>query len=61
MNPIRINSMINRINQMNMDNTTLNIKNIVLPYENKLKELEKIIRQKDFEITVLKQKLNNKN
>ena len=36
-----------------------NIKNIVLPYENKIRELEEIIRQKDFEITVLKQKLNN--
>ena len=44
---------------MNYDSTTLNIKNIIQPYENKIKELEEIIRQKDFEITVLKQKLNN--
>ena len=44
-----------------MNNTTLNIKNIVQPYENKIKELEEIIRQKNFEITVLKQKLNKNN
>ena len=41
-----------------MDQTALNIKNIIQPYENKIRELEKIIMQKDFEITVLKQKLN---
>ena len=53
--------MMNNNNAMNMDNTTLNIKNIVQPYENKIKELEEIIRQKNFEITVLKQKLNKNN
>jgi len=58
-NPIGINNQPNEINQIGMDNTTLNIKNIVQPYENKIKELQEIIRQKDFEITVLKQKLNN--
>jgi hypothetical protein len=47
-------------NQQNlMDQTALNIKNIIQPYENKISELEEIIKQKDFEITVLKQKLNN--
>ena len=49
-------------NPMNInDQITQNIKNIIQPYENKIKELEEIIRQKDFEITVLKQKLNISN
>ena len=61
MNQMGMNGQFNQINQMNMDNTTLNIKNIVKPYEKKIKELEEIIRQKDFEITVLKQKLNINN
>ena len=63
MNPMQVNAMgiNNNINQMNMDNTAMNIKSIVQPYENKIKELEEIIRQKDFEITVLKQKINNQN
>ena len=59
MNQIGINNQQNQFNQMFMDKTTLEIKNIVQPYEKKIKELEEIIRQKDFEITVLKQKLNN--
>ena len=41
-----------------MDQTALNVKSIIEPYENKIRELEEIIKQKDFEITVLKQKLN---
>ena len=61
MNQMGMNNQFNQINQMNMDNTTLNIKNIVEPYEKKIKELEEIIRQKDFEITVLKQKINSSN
>ena len=61
LNPMLINNQPNQINPIGMDNTTLNIKNIVQPYEKKIKELEEIIRQKDFEITVLKQKLNNNN
>ena len=61
MNQIGMNFMMMNNNAMNMDNTTLNIKNIVQPYENKIKELEEIIRKKDFEITVLKQKLNKNN
>ena len=61
LNPMLINNQPNQINPIGMDNTTLNIKNIVQPYENKIKELEEIIRQKDFEITVLKHKLNNNN
>ena len=69
-----MNNMMNNMNQngmnnfgMNpimsgftMDQTALNIKSIVEPYENKIRELEEIIKQKDFEITVLKQKLKNK-
>ena len=61
LNPMLINNQPNQINPIGMDNTTLNIKNLVQPYENKIKELEEIIRQKDFEITVLKHKLNNNN
>ena len=67
MNPIGINPLL--MNNMNnigmniqpnlMDNTALNIKSIIQPYENKIRELEEIIKQKDFEIIVLKQKLNN--
>ena len=37
----------------------MNIKNIVEPYEKRIKELEETIRSKDFEIAVLKQKLFN--
>ena len=41
-----------------MDNTAMKIKAIIEPYEKKIIELEKTIRQKDFEILVLKEKLN---
>ena len=41
-----------------MDNTAMKIKAIIDPYEKKIIDLEKIIRQKDFEILVLKEKLN---
>ena len=71
MNPFLMNNLMGMINQpniinginLNFDETAQNIKNIISPYENRIKELEEIIRQKDFEITVLKQKLNiiNKN
>ena len=66
-NPIPINNMgmINMNGMNNMQNlndeNALRIKNIIQPYENKIKELEEIIRQKDFEIAVLKDKLNNNN
>ena len=39
----------------------LNIKNIIEPYEKRIKELEEALRTKDFEIAVLKQKLFNLN
>ena len=62
MNPLLMNNMNNigmNIQPNLMDNTALNIKSIIQPYENKIRVLEEIIKQKDFEIIVLKQKLNN--
>ena len=59
--PMGINNQPILMNGMNLDETAKNIKNIVEPYENKIRELEEIIKQKDFEITVLKQKLNTSN
>ena len=59
-NPMmEINNQQNQINEMMMDETELNIKNIIQSYEKKIRELEEIIKQKDFEIIALKQKLNN--
>ena len=40
------------------DDTSSRIKSIIEPYEKKIKDLEEQIRQKDFEIAVLKEKLN---
>ena len=37
-----------------MDSTATKIKAIIQPYELKITELEKLIKQKDFEIIVLK-------
>ena len=64
MNNNAINNMginpMNMHNQSNlMDENALRIKNLIQPYENRIKELEEIIRQKDFEIAVLKDKINN--
>ena len=62
MNPMLMNNfgMMGMNNQQNlMDENAIRIKNIIQPYENKIKELEEIIRQKDFEIALLKDKLNN--
>ena len=39
-----------------MEEEEMNIKNIIEPYEKRIKELEETIRKKDFEIAVLKQK-----
>ena len=58
MNPMMMNNQHNFMNRMNMDGTSKNINKIILQYENKIKELEEIIKQKDFEIISLKQKLN---
>ena len=57
-NPMEINNQKNNFNQIGMDQTAIEVKNIVQPYEIKIKELEEIIRQKDLEIAILKQKLN---
>ena len=62
MNPmLGMNNMNNQSNIMYMDTTAQNIKSIIEPYENKIRQLEEIIKQKDFEILVLKQKLNQNN
>ena len=59
MNPMIMNNM-GMNNQPNItDENALRIKNIIQPYENKIKELEEIIRQKDFEIAILKDTINN--
>jgi len=59
MNNIGANQINMNNNQSNlMDKNAIRIKNLIQPYENKIKELEEIIRQKDFEIAVLKDKLN---
>ena len=41
-----------------MDDTAMKIKAIIEPYNKQIIELQNIIRQKDFEISVLKEKLN---
>lgn len=61
MGPMGLNNQPNLMNDMIMDQTALNVKNIVEPYEKRIRELEEIIKQKDFEIAVLKQKLNKNN
>ena len=40
-----------------MDQNAMNIKNIVASYQKKIKELEEIIRRKDSEISILKEKI----
>jgi len=42
MNQMDINNQFNQMNYIDMDNTTLNIRNIVQPYEKKIKELEEL-------------------
>ena len=49
MNPMGMNNQPNLMNGMIFDETAPNIKYIIQPYENKIKELEEIIKQKDFE------------
>ena len=59
MNPMMMNNQQNFMNGMNIDGTSQDINNIILQYENKIRELEEIIKQKDFEIIALKQNLIN--
>ena len=65
-----MNNMINNMNQIGMNNFPINQMGInpmmmnnlqqnLIQYENKIRELEEIIKQKYFEIIALKQKLNN--
>ena len=49
------NQMVGMNNQMN-DDISSRIKIIIEPYEKKIKDLEDQLRQKDFEIVVLKEK-----
>ena len=56
---------MNQSNDMNdqnnlMDQTALNIRSIVEPYEKEIKRLQEVVRQQEFQIAVLKQKLNKK-
>ena len=44
-----------------IDENSIRIKNIIQPYETRIKELEDLLRQKDFEIACLKDKLNINN
>ena len=46
-------NMMNPMNNLMIDQTTSNLKKIVEPYENKIKDLEEQLRKKDFEILVL--------
>jgi hypothetical protein len=57
MNNFPINQM--GMNQMGMNPMMMNNQQNFIQYENKIRELEEIIKQKDFEIIALKQKLNN--
>ena len=61
MNPMLMNNMGMNMQPNLMDNTAIHIKNIIKPYEDKIRQLEEIIKQKDFEIIVLKEKLNKSN
>ena len=55
-NPMGMNNQL--MTNFAMDDTALKIKAIIEPYEKKITELEQIIKQKDFQIVVLNQKLN---
>ena len=46
MNPMGMNIQPNLMNEIPMDETAQNIKSIIQPYENKIRELEEIILQK---------------
>ena len=60
MNPMGMMGVNNQLmTNFTMDETAMKIKAIIEPYEKKITELENIIKQKDFEILVLNEKLNN--
>ena len=56
MNQMGINNQL--MTNFAMDETAMKIKAIIAPYEQQIAELEKKIKQKDFEILVLNEKLN---
>ena len=56
MNPMAMNNQL--MTNFAMDDTAMKLKAIIEPYEKKITELEQIIKQKDFEILVLNQKLS---
>ena len=56
MNPMGMNNQL--MTNFAMDDTAMKLKAIIEPYEKKITELEQIIKQKDFEILVLNQKLS---
>ena len=65
-NQIGMNNMLNPMMGMNNQQNQMNgifmgqmVQNTIQIYENKIRELEEIIKQKDFEINILKQNLNN--
>ena len=65
-NQIGMNNMFNPMMGMNNQQNQMNgiymgqmAQNTIQIYENKIRELEEIIKQKDFEISILKQNLNN--
>ena len=65
-NQMGMNNMLNPMMGMNNQQNQMNgifmnqmAQNTIQIYENKIRELEEIIKQKDFEINILKQNLNN--
>ena len=56
-NPMGMNNQL--IPNLPMDDSAIRIKAIIEPYEKKITELEKIIKEKDFEIVLLKEKLKS--
>ena len=59
MNNMNGNQMMNNqlMTNLTMDNTSLKLRAIIEPYEKKITELEKQLKEKDFEILVLNEKL----
>ena len=59
MNNMNANQMMNNqlMTNLSMDNTSLKLRAIIDPYEKKITELEKQLKEKDFEILVLNEKL----
>jgi len=49
---------LNTMNNLMMNDNNLRIKNIIQPYEEKIKELEEKLRQKEFEIACLKNQIH---